>query len=1747
MKEVFKKLIFGCICLFALTANAQQSVNISGLTPVSAIQTAIQSTINTTENSGGGTVMITGTCSDAAASLALNIPSNITVIWNANYSSDPNTSIAGGMIAMAGDGNFAVASAGSVVQSGSGVAINASGANAIITINGTVSATSGSALSLTGSNSKVIVGGNGSVSNAATGGPVSSTAVISISNTNTGENVVIKGNGQVQATADGGYAILTYGNVRVEDNAIVKAANGGAAIDALGVNSTVTVNGGTVSTTGGNQGNVGGSAIRVNGSGSSVIINGGTVSATTGLAINAVSGTTVNINGGFVFAYGTGLSGVINPSSYTVSGNGVAIAWDDKNTGPFPAFYTTALTINPADASIASWRNVGGKSGIRYTNGTTDGFFPIDGIMVNLDTDYGLIFDAGNGSLYLDVRGDGNVSDDCKYIEGQNTSWTGKPGALALNGFSWISPASPALRIVNGNATITLTGDNVFQTNAGTNAFGIYSANAVTIDGSGAVTAQGTTQAVYCANLNLPAAYTYWMGANGSNATQYWFPTAAFNNSALPKYLKIQQLSAIKDIAVNVTVPVTGEAPNTTASASGTINFTIGSVTWYPSHNPFAGNTQYTATVTLTAKVGYRFATDLTSTTINGQPATVIANDGATVTLSYQFSATVAATVTSIAIVTQPTKLVYTYGDALDLAGLAVKLTYGDNSTKNVSFADFGVDNITTEPAGGTTLNLTYNEIPVKVIYENSSTIFATTNNLTVNLRTITDVAINGVIAPETSNSPDPAATTTDSGYTVGDVAWNPADNPFLGETQYTATVTLTAEAGYQFAASLASATINGKEANVATGNSETTTLSYTFQATDPKIVTDMAIKSQPTKLIYTFGDALDLTGLAATLTYNDKSTMDVYFDGFEMYNITTNPANATLLDMTHNGISVTVIYDDSPAIRIATRTLTVNPKTITDAAINVTAPITGNKPNATASGTGDFTISEVTWTPSDNPFQGSRQYAASVTLTADDAFRFATVLTSATINGQNATVTANDGTKVTLSYTFTTAAEEATSIAIKTPPAKMSYFYGEKLDLSGLVVTITYNDNSKEDVPFAEFAMKNITTDPINGTTLDLTFNETPVSVVYDNSATIKTVTDDLTVDIQPIADIAISVAAAITGDVPNTAATGTGNFSISPVTWTPSDNPFLGGKQYTASVTLTTDDGYQFATPLTSATINGKNATVTSNDGTSATLSYTFTTTTAKVTDIAILTRASKTSYSYGEAIDLSDLAVTLTYSDGSTKDVSYPDFGLYNITTDPVNGEALNSYAFYVVFYTVIYDNSPTIQATTPFPVQVNPNYINSVAINVTPPDTGGSPDVSVTTADKGYSISAVAWTPENDPFLSHTAYTITVTLSANSDSGYMFGSLTATINGQPVDEMSNTGSTVVLTYTFQPTGTNISIVSQPVKLTYTYGEVLDLTGLEINIKNNDGSVTNVPFADFAAKNIFTNPAHGSAVYVMQTGTRVTVINGENAFNTDRLTVNPKSVAVTANGGSSTYGESPANPGFFATGLVNGEKENVLTDLRNSFGITATTFPGSYELTVAGILSNPNYALSENNAGIWIVNKLPGADVSGAPTINGAATQSAITANGVTIPINPGDQTVEYAISASGNLTDADLNALVWQSGTTFSGDYPEGAVYYIYARSAENAIYTAGKAQVSTSFSIGSTGIKTVQTATLLKAYVQNDRLYVTGLSVGKPWTVYTPTGSRIYQNTALDAKADIPMKVKGVYIIQSDNRSLKVAY
>ena len=268
----------------------------------------------------------------------------------------------------------------------------------------------------------------------------------------------------------------------------------------------------------------------------------------------------------------------------------------------------------------------------------------------------------------------------------------------------------------------------------------------------------------------------------------------------------------INTAAVTIAAPSPDAAPYPTATIAAGENFTAGNVSWSPADISFQVGEVYTAEVVLTADVNHAFAeTDTLTRTINGAPAAVVTrNDAArTITLSLTFPVVTAATVIDIEVTTQPA-LTYTHGDALDLAGLVVRLIYDDITyNRYVPFAAFAAYGITANPANGAVLrrfeqgSSSYADHgrPIAITHTASGET-ANTNSLTVNQRQLAISNIGPAARVYDGQTSFPLTGGDLAGVVLNDVVTfvlgsGTTDSPNVGTWPVTVNITLTgADAG---------------------------------------------------------------------------------------------------------------------------------------------------------------------------------------------------------------------------------------------------------------------------------------------------------------------------------------------------------------------------------------------------------------------------------------------------------------------------------------------------------------------------------------------------------------------------------------------------------------------------------------------------------------------------------------------------------------------------------------------------------------------------------------------------------------------------------------------------------------------------------------------------------------------------------------------------------------------------------------
>ncbi|MFA6783295.1 MAG: ice-binding family protein [Sphaerochaeta sp.] len=284
----------------------------------------------------------------------------------------------------------------------------------------------------------------------------------------------------------------------------------------------------------------------------------------------------------------------------------------------------------------------------------------------------------------------------------------------------------------------------------------------------------------------------------------------------------------------------------------------------------------------------------------------------------------------------------------------------------------------------------------------------------------------------------------------------------------------------------------------------------------------------------------------------------------------------------------------------------------------------------------------------------------------------------------------------------------------------------------------------------------------------------------------------------------------------------TVTGNAEYSgTVAWEPSDSPYAASTAYTATITLTAEEGYTFnGVAADSFTVSGATSTNAVNSGV---VTAVFPATEA-APDVAISLVAipGVTVPSNGST---PDLAVTETdqYSGIVTWSPDDSPYAATTVYTATITLTAKTGYTF-----TGVAANSFTVEGSTAT------NLVDSGVITAVFPATGAAPDVAVSivsipgvtapernvtpdlaiTATDQYT-GTVVWSPADSTYASSTVYTATITLTALS--GYTFIGVAQdsfTVSGA---EATNATDSNVITAVFPATevapDTVVSIVSIP----------------------------------------------------------------------------------------------------------------------------------------------------------------------------------------------------------------------------------------------------------------------------------------------------------------------------------------------
>ena len=727
--------------------------------------------------------------------------------------------------------------------------------------------------------------------------------------------------------------------------------------------------------------------------------------------------------------------------------------------------------------------------------------------------------------------------------------------------------------------------------------------------------------------------------------------------------------------------------------------------------------------------------------------------NGITKTTNYNVS--VKDTVTSISLNgTNPSKV--KYGEELDLSGVTIEVTKGSGTT---------TINVEASMISGFDKN-TLGEQTVTVTYGGQTDTFKVTvqdyvTKIEVNPKVVTGT-YNDELADLISNNSITYTVTYAKGGAKSPVALT--DSMVTG---YNKTET---------AAQNLTVTYTDNDTNSYTNG---TNIIATLNVTLTNSVTSIAV-TVPTKTTYEHGDNLDLSTGKATVTYADATTQDIPLT----LSMVTETATGSSVNMnppaieynSNNQLTKELKLEYTESGKTGTATYNITIVNSVDEISIATSPKTSYKLNeATTNVGGTLTI--------------KRKAGNTETVNITDGM-VSGLDTTAETTSKTATVTYTEGTTTkTTTYKYSVV-DAITGISIKNNPNKITYGYSETVDLTGGKITITKESGSTEDKSFTEAGVIVTETD---GSEIDLT----DVTFGTDNTAT-KTIqvsyggkdtTFDITV-INKITQIAIKQAPKTSYEIGDSLDLSTGTIEVT------REN---GDKEVIAltnsNVTVTGFDATQENTSLTLTVKYAEN-------GVTKETSYNVSVVDV-VSDVQIST-IPKTSYKYGEALDVVTGKLTVVRSSGPVTIPMNPDW-VTEVDGTPFDSTRLGTRNLKVTYggmertYEITVSDYVTGVLLTP-PTKVTYEYGERLDL------TGGSVQKIMAS---GTATTKVALT----------------------DSAVIIGTFNPNKIGAQTIDVTYEGITKNFAVMVEDNIQSIAIKNTPTKVTYKYGEALDVTGGKI----------------------------------------------------------------------------------------------------------------------------------------------------------------------------------------------------------------------------------------------------------------------------------------------------------------------------
>ena len=855
---------------------------------------------------------------------------------------------------------------------------------------------------------------------------------------------------------------------------------------------------------------------------------------------------------------------------------------------------------------------------------------------------------------------------------------------------------------------------------------------------------------------------------------------------------------------------------------------------------------------------------------------------------------TVTNPVIAVEIASQPDNMTFVLGEELDLTGLIVDLIREYGPREPVAFANFGGNGLTTSPLAGTIITAAHDNTPVLISHTDGPTV--NTANISVRARVTFDPD-GGVFADETlreqlvalgGNATPP--TITRPGFSRE--GWYTPDGSYTGVTTNR---TITAEWG-------------------------------------PIPVERISIATQPSRLSYMVGEALDLAGLVVELTFVENSgqpPLEVAFDDFATFGLSTNPIDGSFFNAVTppEGTPVRVTHIDGPYADTA-------PIVVTDPIVSITIitqPLLeynhGEPLNLSALG---VTLERASGATVDNVgFSDFSANGLSTSLPNGTTLNMSHNGTAIQITHADNPPPANTGLLIIHNHVV--------SIALETQPTSLTYDVEDSLSLDGMSVRLNFADGSHQIVAASAFGYNNnLSASPEQGDTITATHHGNPIVVTYTpasgrpqpSPATVSTA--NLTV----YATVTFDLAGGSCGDDGDLLEQRNivGFNAVLPVVSRPGFTP------HSVTPWLPVGD-YNNITTNRTVTAQWERLTVSS---------------------LSIITQPTTRDYIFGQELDLTGILVRLNFVDSSYHDVSFDEFGTYYLSATPSHGTTLNmshNDAPIVITYT---DEDSTL--TGMYPLSVNTynltiaDLVDSIAVQVQPTRLIYDVNQQLDLSGLSVRLTRLSGAYFDVPFSQFGANSLSANPVQNTTMlmTHNYTPVVITYSGTTNDGTVRTAATDNLTV-INPV-TSIEVTTQP-RLVYIWGNELDLTSLVVRLNFVDGPPQYVSFADFGTNlsahltsGTPPNLAHGSAVNMTHDDSTVLVTFTGITTDGSSRTANSSAITVTDPVNSITVFSQPTQLVYNSGDALN--LDGLVVTLHRNSGTTNVGFTdfGTNELSVS-----------------------------------------------------------------------------------------------------------------------------------------------------------------------------------------------------